>query len=111
MIRHRCIVPPGLSGTVISAAVDGCYTVSDTLVTIETRPGETAELKLAQKWPIRTPRPVRQRCSITRPLVTGQRIIDTLFPLGKGGCAAIPGPFGAGKTVTQHQLPWLRGTG
>ena len=104
VIRHRCIVPPGLSGTVISAAVDGCYTVSDTLVTIETRPGETAELKLAQKWPIRTPRPVRQRCSITRPLVTGQRIIDTLFPLGKGGCAAIPGPFGAGKTVTQHQL-------
>ena len=104
VIRHRCILRPDLNGTVVSVVPDGAYTVADVLVTIKTPGGNLEELKLAQQWPIRTPRPVRQRCTITRPLVTGQRIIDTLFPLGKGGCAAIPGPFGAGKTVTQHQL-------
>lgn len=104
VIRHRCIMRPDQSGTVISVAGNGSYTVTDVLVTVETPTGDTLELKLAQQWPIRTPRPVEARCAITRPLVTGQRIIDTLFPLGKGGCAAIPGPFGAGKTVTQHQL-------
>lgn len=104
VIRHRCIMRPDQSGTVISVVGNGSYTVADVLVTVETPTGDTLELKLAQQWPIRTPRPVEARCAITRPLVTGQRIIDTLFPLGKGGCAAIPGPFGAGKTVTQHQL-------
>jgi V/A-type H+-transporting ATPase subunit A len=104
VIRHRSMMRPDQSGTVVSVAQDGLYTVEDVLVTVKTDAGETLELKLAQKWPIRTARPVEERCSITRPLVTGQRIIDTLFPLGKGGCAAIPGPFGAGKTVTQHQL-------
>ena len=104
VIRHRCIMRPDQSGTVISVVGNGSYTVADVLVTVETPTGDTLELKLAQQWPIRTPRPVEARCAITRPLITGQRIIDTLFPLGKGGCAAIPGPFGAGKTVTQHQL-------
>lgn len=104
VIRHRSMMRPDQSGTVVSVVPDGSYTVADVLVTVETDAGETLELKLAQQWPIRTPRPVKERRSITRPLVTGQRIIDTLFPLGKGGCAAIPGPFGAGKTVTQHQL-------
>jgi V/A-type H+-transporting ATPase subunit A len=104
VIRHRSMMRPDQSGTVVSVVQDGLYTVEDVLVTVKTDAGETLELKLAQKWPIRTARPVAERCSITRPLVTGQRIIDTLFPLGKGGCAAIPGPFGAGKTVTQHQL-------
>lgn len=104
VIRHRCMMMPGVTGTVISAAESGSYTVEDTLVTVETPKGELLELSLQQKWPIRTPRPVRSRRAVTKPLVTGQRIIDTLFPLGKGGCAAIPGPFGAGKTVTQHQL-------
>lgn len=104
VIRHRCMMMPGVTGTVVSAAESGSYTVEDTLVTVETPKGELLELSLQQKWPIRTPRPVRSRRAVTKPLVTGQRIIDTLFPLGKGGCAAIPGPFGAGKTVTQHQL-------
>ena len=104
VIRHRCMMRPDQSGKVISVVPNGAYTVKDTLVTVETKTGSTLELKLSQQWPIRTPRPVRERCAITRPLITGQRIIDTLFPLGKGGCAAIPGPFGAGKTVTQHQL-------
>ena len=104
VIRHRSMMPPDQSGTVLSAVSDGSYTVCDTLVTVQTDSGRTLELKLSQEWPIRTPRPVKERCSVTRPLITGQRIIDALFPLGKGGCAAIPGPFGAGKTVTQHQL-------
>ena len=104
VIRHRSMMRPDQSGTVISVVPDGAYTVDDVLVTVKTDDGATLELKLAQKWPIRSPRPVKERRAITRPLVTGQRIIDTLFPLGKGGCAAIPGPFGAGKTVTQHQL-------
>jgi V/A-type H+-transporting ATPase subunit A len=104
VIRHRSMMRPDQSGTVVSVVPDGQYTVADTLITVETASGETLELKLAQQWPIRTARPVQERCTITKPLVTGQRIIDTLFPLGKGGCAAIPGPFGAGKTVTQHQL-------
>ncbi len=104
VIRHRSMMRPDQSGTVLSVAANGSYTVEDTIVTVKTPSGETLELKLAQTWPIRKPRPVRARRSITQPLVTGQRIIDVLFPLGKGGCAAIPGPFGAGKTVTQHQL-------
>ncbi len=104
VIRHRSMLRPDLSGTVLTVVPDGSYSICDTLVTIETENGKILELKLAQEWPIRSPRPVKERCSITRPLITGQRIIDALFPLGKGGCAAIPGPFGAGKTVTQHQL-------
>ncbi len=104
VIRHRSMMRPDQSGTVISVVPDGSYRVEDTLVTVKTPEGATLELKLSQRWPIRSPRPVQSRRAITRPLVTGQRIIDALFPLGKGGCAAIPGPFGAGKTVTQHQL-------
>ena len=104
VIRHRSMLRPDQSGTVVSVAENGSYTAEDTIVTIQTPAGKTVDLKLAQTWPIRKPRPVKARRSITQPLVTGQRIIDALFPLGKGGCAAIPGPFGAGKTVTQHQL-------
>lgn len=104
VIRHRSMLRPNLSGRVVSAVESGSYTVEDVLAVLETPEGQQVELKLAQRWPIRQARPVKARCSITRPLVTGQRIIDALFPLGKGGCAAIPGPFGAGKTVTQHQL-------
>ena len=104
LITHRCLTPPGLSGTVTWAAEDGAYTVEDVLVKLTDEAGQTHELKLAQRWPIRTPRPMKARLPIDRPLVTGQRVIDTLFPIGKGGAAAIPGPFGAGKTMTQHQL-------
>jgi V/A-type H+-transporting ATPase subunit A len=103
IIRHRCIVPPGVSGTIVSAKPGGKYTVKDTIVEIETD-GGILPLTLSQKWTIRTARPSKERLPIDRPLITGQRVIDTLFPIAKGGCAAIPGPFGAGKTVTQHQL-------
>ena len=104
LILHRCIVPQGLSGRVTRVAADGAYTVEDTLVELTDQRGQVHALKLAQRWPIRTSRPMAQRLPIDRPLITGQRIIDTLFPIGKGGAAAIPGPFGAGKTMTQHQL-------
>ena len=104
VITHRCLIPAGLSGQVTWAAQPGEYTVEEPLVEVQDRYGAVHRLKLAQRWPIRTPRPMAQRLSIDRPLITGQRIIDTLFPIGKGGAAAIPGPFGAGKTMTQHQL-------
>ena len=104
LILHRCILPAGVRGTVTKAAPSGQYTVEDTLVELTDEQGRVHSLKLSQRWPIRTPRPMAQRLPIDRPLITGQRIIDTLFPIGKGGAAAIPGPFGAGKTMTQHQL-------
>ena len=104
LILHRCIVPQGLSGRVTRVAANGAYTVEDALVELTDARGAVHTLKLSQTWPIRTPRPMAQRLPIDRPLITGQRIIDTLFPIGKGGAAAIPGPFGAGKTMTQHQL-------
>ena len=104
VITHRCLIPAGLSGQVTWTAQPGEYTVEEPLVEVQDRYGAVHRLKLAQRWPIRTPRPMAQRLSIDRPLITGQRIIDTLFPIGKGGAAAIPGPFGAGKTMTQHQL-------
>ena len=103
-ILHRCLVPAGLSGTVTRAVPDGNYTVEDMLVEVTDQNGQVHPLKLAHSWPIRTPRAMGGRLPITRPLVTGQRVIDTFFPIPKGGCAAIPGPFGAGKTMTQHQL-------
>ena len=104
VITHRCLIPAGLSGQVTWTAQPGEYTVEEPLVEVQDRHGAVHRLKLAQRWPIRTPRPMAQRLPIDRPLITGQRIIDTLFPIGKGGAAAIPGPFGAGKTMTQHQL-------
>ena len=104
LILHRCLVPAGLSGKVTRVVPDGAYNVTETLVELTDDHGGAHPLRLAQEWPIRTPRPMAQRLPIDRPLVTGQRIIDTLFPIGKGGAAAIPGPFGAGKTMTQHQL-------
>ena len=104
LILHRCLVPAGLSGKVTRVVPDGAYNVTETLVELTDDHGGVYPLRLAQEWPIRTPRPMADRLPIDRPLVTGQRIIDTLFPIGKGGAAAIPGPFGAGKTMTQHQL-------
>ena len=104
LITHRCLVPAGLSGRVTRAVPSGSYTAADTLVELTDDRGTVHTLRLAQSWPIRTPRPMAERLPIHRPLITGQRIIDTLFPIGKGGAAAIPGPFGAGKTMTQHQL-------
>ncbi len=104
IIEHRCLVPPALSGTVVSVKPDGKYRVNDTVVTLKDDRGDLHELTLCQKWPIRKPRPVSKRLYANAPLITGQRVIDTLFPIAKGGTAAIPGGFGAGKTMTQHQL-------
>ena len=104
MIQHRSMVPPAVSGVVSGVKPDGDYTVVEPLAWVDVGRGEKKALTLSQLWPVRTPRPFAERLPIDRPLVTGQRVIDTLFPVGKGGCAAIPGPFGAGKTVVQHQL-------
>ena len=104
VIEHRCLVPPGISGKVTYAAADGSYTVNDHILTVTDSRGTDHELTLCQKWPIKTPRPFSRRLPIDRPLVTGQRVIDTVFPVAKGGTAAIPGGFGTGKTMTQHQL-------
>ena len=103
-IVHKCMVPPDVEGIVVSVVPDGQYHINDTLVVIETTEGERKELSMMQKWPIRVPRPVHHRYSARVPLVTGQRVMDTMFPLAKGGTAAIPGGFGTGKTMTQHQL-------
>ncbi len=104
IIRHKCMVPPRLSGTVVKVAGNGKYHVEDSVVTLRDSAGHLHELSLCQKWPIRMPRPVAERLQTTVPLITGQRVIDTLFPIAKGGTAAIPGGFGTGKTMTQHQL-------
>lgn len=103
-ILHKCMVPPDVEGTVVSVAEDGQYTIHDTLVVVEQQDGTRKELSMTQKWPIRVPRPVHHRYSAREPLVTGQRILDTMFPIAKGGTAAIPGGFGTGKTMTQHQI-------
>lgn len=103
-ILHKSMVPPDCTGVVTHVKADGKYTISDPIVTIQTKSGEIKELTLTQKWPIRVPRPINKRYPSDRPLITGQRILDTLFPIAKGGTAAIPGGFGTGKTMTQHQL-------
>lgn len=103
-IIHKCMVPPYVTGTVVSAAEDGKYTIHDTLVTLELSDGTIKEITMTQRWPIRVPRPVHDRIPASIPLITGQRILDTMFPIAKGGTAAIPGGFGTGKTMTQHQI-------
>ena len=104
VIEHRLLVPPSVNGKVKSVAKNGMYKLMDTIVTLELDDGKEYNLTLCQKWPIRTPRPVKERLSPTIPLITGQRVIDTLFPVSKGGTAAVPGGFGTGKTMTQHQI-------
>ena len=103
-IEHRSLVPPGVSGKAAEVKPSGEYTVQEPIAMVEDDRGRKTPLTLCQLWPVRKPRPAKERLSITRPLFTGQRVLDTLFPVGKGGCAAIPGPFGAGKTMVQHQL-------
>lgn len=104
VITHKIMLSPLLSGTVTEVMPDGEYTVNDTVAKIKDKKGNETELTLLQKWPIRNPRPIKKRLPDTKPLVTGQRVIDTVFPVAKGGAAAIPGGFGTGKTMTQHQL-------
>jgi V/A-type H+-transporting ATPase subunit A len=103
LVRHRILVPPDVSGTVSSVVVNGDYTLREPVAVVETQSGPR-EITMLQHWPVRVPRPIRERLRIAEPLITGQRIIDTFFPIGKGGVAAIPGGFGTGKTITQHQL-------
>ncbi len=101
-VLHKIMVPNGVFGTVKS--IDGGeHTIDDTVCVIDTPKGER-NLTLSQKWPVRRGRPYAKKLSPDKPLITGQRVIDTMFPIAKGGVAAIPGPFGSGKTVTQHQL-------
>jgi V/A-type H+/Na+-transporting ATPase subunit A len=102
-IIQRIPVPPSIEGTVTFAAAEGEYTVDEVILRIETDGGEK-ELTMIQRWPIRVPRPAAQRRPLEIPLITGQRVIDTLFPLAKGGTVAIPGGFGTGKTMTQHAI-------
>ncbi|WP_456454420.1 ATP synthase subunit A [Methanopyrus sp.] len=104
LIEHKIMVPPGISGEVIEIAADGEYTVEDTIAVIEDEEGEEHEVTMMQEWPVRKPRPYKRKLDPEEPLITGQRVIDTFFPVAKGGTAAIPGPFGSGKTVTQQQL-------
>ena len=104
IITHKCLIPVGVSGEVISVSPNGQYRINDVIVSVRSNDDQVHNLTLCQKWPIRTPRPIKSRLSPTIPLITGQRVLDTLFPIAKGGTAAVPGGFGAGKTMTQHQL-------
>lgn len=103
IVLHKIMVPPNLKGTVKSIE-SGDFTVTDTVCVLTLDNGEEKELTLMQKWPVRVGRPYKKKLPPEAPLVTGQRVIDTLFPIAKGGVAAVPGPFGSGKTVVQHQL-------
>lgn len=102
-IEHRVMVPPGISGKLTWIAPEGKYTIEEIIARVQTDDGEK-EISMLQRWPVRRLRPYKARHGQNIPLVTGQRVLDTLFPMAKGGAAAIPGPFGAGKTVTQHSI-------
>ena len=103
VVSHKILVPQGVEGE-ITEINEGDYKITDMVVKVKTANGETKEVGLMQKWPVRKERPYKQKLSPDMPLITGQRIVDTLFPIAKGGVAAVPGPFGSGKTVVQHQL-------
>ena len=104
VVLHKIMVPNGISGTVEWAIGPGDYTVSEVVAKVRTNKGETVELTMVQKWPVRVGRPYKTKYNPVAPLQSGQRVIDTMFPIAKGGTAAVPGPFGSGKTVVQHQL-------
>ena len=103
-ILHKVMVPPKMDGTIVKVMPDGEYTITDTIAVLQHDDGTEEDLTMLQKWPIRVPRPTRKRYPASKPLITGQRILDTLFPIAKGGTAAVPGGFGTGKTMTQHQI-------
>ena len=103
IVTHKILVLPGFVGTVKDIR-GGKYTVTETVAVLETPDGREVPLQLMQRWPVRRGRPYQKKLSPQMPLVTGQRVIDTFFPIAKGGVAAVPGPFGSGKTVVQHQL-------
>jgi len=102
-VEHRIMVPPDVAGALDWIAPEGEYTIDEPIARLQPSSGGR-ELSMLQRWPVRRPRPYRRLADQTEPLITGQRVLDTLFPLAKGGAAAIPGGFGAGKTITQHQI-------
>jgi V/A-type H+/Na+-transporting ATPase subunit A len=104
LIKHRALVPPQTSGQVIWIASSGDYTCSECILRIKDSNGTEQEITLQEHWPIRTPRPVKSRVGVSQPLVTGQRVLDTFFPVGKGGAGALPGGFGTGKTVLEQTV-------
>ncbi|MGN0985434.1 MAG: V-type ATP synthase subunit A, partial [Candidatus Enterenecus sp.] len=104
VVLHKIMVPPTLKGTLKSVAPAGSYNVKHTIAVLVKDDGTEVELTMSQRWPVRTGRPYKNKFPPTRPLLSGQRIVDTFFPVAKGGTAAIPGPFGSGKTVMQHAL-------
>lgn len=103
LIEQRILVPPGVSGEIVEIS-KGSFTVESTVAVVKSSEGKNVEVTMMQRWPVRKPRPYRRKYSPSEILSTGQRVVDTFFPLGKGGTACVPGPFGSGKTVIQHQL-------
>ncbi|HUJ84008.1 MAG TPA: V-type ATP synthase subunit A, partial [Candidatus Acidoferrales bacterium] len=103
LVEHRIMIPPLMRGTIVNIASEGDFTITEPIATLEENDAKT-QIAMLQKWPVRRPRPYGRRLPPTVPLITGQRIIDTFFPIAKGGSASIPGGFGTGKTVTQQQL-------
>jgi len=104
LIEHRVLVPPDVSGTVIHLAPEGDYTLDDTIAVVRDDGGREHKVTMIQYWPVRHGRPIRRRLEPNVPLITGQRVLDIFFPIARGGTACIPGPFGSGKTMTQHSL-------
>lgn len=104
LITHKIMIPPSVKGIVVEAVSDGEYALETALIKIKNDKGEIVPVKMYQEWPVRKQRPIAKRLKISKPLITGQRIFDMFFPIAKGGTAAIPGGFGTGKTMTQHQL-------
>jgi V/A-type H+-transporting ATPase subunit A len=103
LVKHKIMVPPGING-VIEDIKEGVFTVEDVIAIVKDKEGNLHEIRMMQKWPVRIPRPYKEKHLPNAPMFTGQRVIDTFFPIAKGGTACVPGPFGSGKTVIQHQL-------
>ncbi|NQT50823.1 V-type ATP synthase subunit A, partial [bacterium] len=103
-IEHRVMVPPGVSGQLVHLVAEGDYTVSEVVAVVKDAEGAERRVQMSQRWPVRDARPYAARHAATSPLVTGQRVVDTFFPIARGGAACIPGGFGTGKTMTQHAL-------
>ncbi len=103
LVNHRIMVPPGVAGEIVSIE-EGNFTVEEPVCTLRDDEGQTREISMIQRWPVRIPRPYIKKLAPEEPLITGQRVVDTFFPVAKGGTACVPGPFGSGKTVIQHQL-------
>ena len=104
IITHKVMIPPEVSGEVVEILEDGKYNIETVLLKVKDEFGKINEVKMYQNWPVRIPRPVKERLPIDKLLVTGQRVFDVFFPIAKGGTTAVPGGFGTGKTMTQHQI-------